>query len=220
LNDALRIANARQPISALDTSSSSSSLSTADIAAASTAVDSTATQSRGVLPVVFYNQLSAVENELAAEKRVSSELEREAKTLRRLLAAREHELLTMHGRVEAANDVTPAIAASQQQLANMTARADELTDENRTLLAVNRAKTRTIEKLTQQLTEASEIVVASRTLYGELQTTKEALRVSVARHFSVSQLQTNSNIRGTLYLISCRKSNAHSSVRSWRVRSS
>lgn len=119
----MRVASVRQSLSAIDSSVS-------DVAPPA-AIDSTATQLRGVLPVEFYNQLSAVENELAAEKRVSSELERESKNLRRLLAARERELLTMHGRVEAATDVTPALATAQQQLANVTARADELTDENR-----------------------------------------------------------------------------------------
>lgn len=50
-------------------------------------------------------------------------------------------------------------------------------DRRSALLAVNRAKSRTIEQLTQRLTDANEIVAASRVLQGELATTREALRV-------------------------------------------
>jgi hypothetical protein len=53
-----------------------------------------------------------------------------------------------------------------------------VTSHRSALAAVNRAQSRTIEKLTAQLHGASEIVVGARMLNGERATLEERLRVS------------------------------------------
>jgi hypothetical protein len=69
LDGALKVAAARAPLSAGEQAMS----------ALAPKGDAVSTQDDGVLPVQFYYQLTAVENELASEQRVNAELDKEAK---------------------------------------------------------------------------------------------------------------------------------------------
>ena len=134
------------------------------------------------LPAQFYHQLSAVENRLMEEKRANEELIRENRNYRRLLTVREREILKLHENVEKHAEATPDIVKLEQELRQLRQQNDELVDENRTLITVQRAKTRAIEELTLQLQQHSAKLLDAESqlnqtsdVHERLQSTEKAL---------------------------------------------
>lgn len=152
----------------------------------------------------WYDELARVENLLAAERRVNAELLRENANYRRLVLTRERELLNVTKASEiVAESESSQLVAAEQRLASAAARAAEFEEENRTLLAVQRAKTRTIEKLAEQLSEATERLSQQRANDVELASLRERHERTVAalgaargdverQHRQIEQLQARS----------------------------
>jgi chromosome segregation ATPase len=126
------------------------------------------------LPRRFYDELSRVENLLAAERRVNAELQRENVNYRRLVLTRERELLNVTKKSEiVAESESSSLVAAEQRLALAQRRAADFEEENRALLTVQRAKTRTIEKLSDQLATATEQLSRQRANDNELASLRE-----------------------------------------------
>jgi chromosome segregation ATPase len=122
----------------------------------------------------WYLELARVENLLAAERRVNAELLKENANYRRLVLVRERELLQETKKQEIVHESeSTQLAVAEQRLSTALAKAAEFEEENRALLAVQRAKTRTIEKLSEQLTDATELLARTRVNDLELASLRE-----------------------------------------------
>jgi hypothetical protein len=166
--------------------------------------NSTDIESDSSLPRRFYDELSRVENLLAAERRVNGELLRENANYRRLVLTRERELLNVTKQSEiVAESESSSLVATEQRLALALRRAADFEEENRALLTVQRAKTRTIEKLSDQLATATEQLSQQRANDVELASLRQrhertvaalaAARADVERqHRQIEQLQARS----------------------------
>jgi hypothetical protein len=144
------------------------------VVASSSSSSSSVGRDVSVVDARWYDELARIENLLASERRVNAELLRENANYRRLVLTRERELLqeTKKHEIVSESEATQLVVA-EQRLATALSKAAEFEEENRALLVVQRAKTRTIEKLSQQLTDATELLARTRVNDAELATLRE-----------------------------------------------